>query len=130
MNYLFLHDTKGMCLASDNRYTPLSQALITHKELTEKLLNSETVCYDVVVRGEFVYKANELEFLDLSKAECEATTGLEIELSQVEDDIYCIEHNWERYGDYWIIDCPALDVRYIHSDKLNVNKTIPISHVE
>jgi hypothetical protein len=49
--------------------------------------------------------------------ECVAFTDDYIRIEEVPDDAYCIEHNWEKRGDYWIIDVTRRHMRYVHSDK-------------
>lgn len=46
--------------------------------------------------------------------------------SRVPDDCYCIEHNWEQRGDYWIVDCISRNKRLVHSDTLGVNEEYDI----
>lgn len=55
-----------------------------------------------------------------------ATTEDQILLSQVRDDSYCIENNWEQRGDYWIIDCLSRNKRIVHSDSMKFNEEYDI----
>lgn len=59
------------------------------------------------------------------KGETWAQTWKHCRPEQVVSDVYCIEHNWEKRGDYYVIDCVMTGNRLIHSDKHGVNFAVP-----
>lgn len=55
------------------------------------------------------------------KGETWAQTWKRCRPADVVSDAFCIEKNWEKRGDYYIIDCVMSGMRLIHSDKQGVN---------
>lgn len=55
------------------------------------------------------------------KGETWAQTWKRCRPSDVTSDAFCIEKNWEKRGDYYIIDCVMSGMRLIHSDKHSIN---------
>lgn len=60
------------------------------------------------------------------RGEAWAFTDESVCLSDVTDDGYCIENNWEDRGLYWIVDCVPRGVRLVHSDTLEYNREFKI----
>lgn len=64
------------------------------------------------------------------KGETWAQTWENVHKEDVTDDSYCIENNWDKREDFWIIDCCSRGKRLIHSDKRNYNHEFNISDCE
>lgn len=68
----------------------------------------------------------EIPMPEICEGETWATTEDKILPSQVGDDSYCIENNWEQRGVYWIIDSLPRNKRIIHSDTMKFNEEYDI----
>lgn len=121
-----MHNELGMCLAMDRKCIPLSEAMVLHGDLTQRLLDNALIEYDVTIIGDTVMLSAEILPDKITTCECIATTHVRLSLEDIEDDIHCIENNWQHCGDYWIIDYPEEGLRYVHSDKHKINMTTPL----
>lgn len=68
----------------------------------------------------------EIPMPEICEGETWATTEDKILPSQVDDDSYCIENNWEQRGVYWIIDSLPRNKRIVHSDTMKFNEEYDI----
>lgn len=68
----------------------------------------------------------EIPMPEICEGETWATTEDKILPSQVGDDSYCIENNWEQRGVYWIIDSLPRNKRIVHSDTMKFNEEYDI----
>lgn len=108
----------------------LEEAVLVEKEIEEAVITPDLDFadiphpkpeVDVMDDSEQEITVKDGTVPDECKGEIWAQTWKHCRPEQVVNDAYCIEHNWEKRGDYYIIDCVMTGNRLIHSDKVGVN---------
>lgn len=65
---------------------------------------------------------------DCCLGELYAITDDYLELDDITSTGYCIEHNWQKCGSYWAIDCLPLYKRFVYNEDLSYKRAININY--